>query len=62
MGMMDNIKNQAQQAMENNPDKVEELSDQAIQKAGDTADGATGGKFSEQIDGAEQQADGRIGE
>ncbi|WP_462288395.1 antitoxin [Nostocoides sp.] len=60
--MFDDIKGKAQDAMADHPDKVEGFSDQGIQKAGDLADGASGGKFGDQIDGAEQKADEAIGE
>ncbi|MFV0461123.1 MAG: antitoxin [Actinomycetales bacterium] len=61
-GMFDNIRDKASEAMANNPDKVEEVSDQVIERAGDAADKATGGKFTSQIDSAERQVDERIGE
>lgn len=62
MSMFDDIKGKAADALADNPDKVEELSDQGIQKAGDLAHGASGGKFGEQIDSAEQKADDAIGQ
>lgn len=62
MGMFDEIKDKVTQAAADNPDQVEQLSDQGIEKAGDAVDGATGGKFSGQIDSAQQAADERIGE
>lgn len=62
MSMFDDIKGKAADALADNPDKVEELSDQGIQKAGDLADGASGGRFGEQIDSAEQKADDAIGQ
>lgn len=60
--MFDNLKDKAAELIGQNPEKVEELSDQAIEKAGDAADSMTGGKFSEQIDAAQQKADEAIGE
>ena len=62
MGMMDNIRQQASEAMTEHADKVETVSDQAIQRAGHFADQKTGGKAGAQIDQAEQAADARIGE
>jgi hypothetical protein len=44
MGMFDEIKGKAEELLHGHSDKVEELSDQGIQKATDAADGATGGK------------------
>ena len=62
MGLFDSAKKKAEQLMRDNPDKVEELSDQAIDKAGDAVDSATDGKFSDQVDAAQQKADEAIGE
>ena len=62
MGLMDNARQKAQELANNNPDKVEQLSDQAIEKAGDAVDSKTGGKFSDKIDQAQQTADDRVGE
>jgi hypothetical protein len=45
-----------------NPEKVEEYSDQGIDKAGDALDGATGGKYAEQVDAGQEKADDAIGE
>jgi hypothetical protein len=42
-------------------DKGEQVSDNALDKAGDAADKATGGKHGDQIDKAEQTADTKIG-
>jgi hypothetical protein len=60
--MFDNLKDKAAELIGQNPEKVEELSDQAIDKAGDVADSMTGGKFSEQIDAAQEKADEAVGE
>lgn len=43
-------------------DKGEQLSDGALDKAGDAADERTGGKFDDKIDGARDAADKRIGQ
>ena len=43
-------------------DKGEQMSDDALQKAGDAVDDRTGGKFDGQLDKAEQAADDRIGQ
>ncbi|MGL4744848.1 MAG: antitoxin, partial [Dermatophilaceae bacterium] len=42
-------------------DKVEELSDQAIERGGDAVDSATGGKFAEHIDTAQAKGDEAVG-
>jgi len=62
MGLLDSAKEKAEQLMKDNPDKVEELSDQAIDKVGDAIDSATGGKFTDAIDTAKTKADEAIGE
>lgn len=60
--MFDNLKDKAQELLGQHADKVEEVSDQAIEKAGDAADSATGGKFADQIDSAKSAADGAVGD
>ncbi len=62
MSIFDSAKEKAKQLMADNADKVEELSDQAIDKGGDALDSATGGKFSDQIDAGQSKADAMIGE
>lgn len=62
MGLMDNARQKAQEMANNNPDKVEQLSDQAIERAGDAVDSKTGGKHADKIDQAQQAADGKIGQ
>lgn len=62
MSMFDDLKAKAQEAMEQNPDKVEEFSDMGIDKAGDAIDRLTGGKYGEQVDSAQEKADDAIGE
>lgn len=60
-GMFDNIRNKAEEAAANNPDKVEQLSDQGLDRAQSAADSATGGKHTDQITSAREQIDQRIG-
>ena len=62
MGLFDDVKKKATEFAEKNPDKLESISDQVIEKAGDAADQATGQKFSAQIDSAQEKADDAIGE
>ncbi|MCE1180227.1 MAG: antitoxin [Micrococcales bacterium] len=62
MSMFDNIKAKAEEILGQNQDKVEEISDQGITKAGDAVDNATGGKFQEQVDQGQQMADDYVGE
>jgi hypothetical protein len=62
MGMFDEAKQQAGKAAKDHPDQVEKASDQALQRGGDAADKASGGKYGDKIDKGEQAADQRIGE
>lgn len=64
MGYMnfDDLKKKAQDAAGDHPEQVEKFSDQAIDRGGDAADKATGGKYDGQIDKGQEQADQRIGE
>lgn len=43
-------------------EKGEQTSDAAVDKAGDTARTATGGKFDDKIDAGQDAADDRVGE
>ena len=45
-----------------NSDKGEQVSDGALDKAGDAADKATGGGHDEQIDKAREAADSKLGD
>ncbi len=62
MGFLDDAKDKISDLVHDNPDKVEDLSDQGIDRAGDALGGATGGKYAEQIDAGQEKADGAIGE
>ncbi len=62
MSFLDSAKEKLQQLAEDHPDQVEQLSDQAIERGGDFADSATGGKYAEHVDQAQVKADGAIGE
>ena len=62
MGMFDDIKKKATDFAEKHPDQVEKFSDEAIEKAGDVADKATGDKYADKIDTAQHKADDAIGE
>lgn len=57
MSMFDRARDAAQGFAESNPDKVEE----AIQRVGEEVDRRTGGRFSEQIDQAEQVVADQMG-
>jgi vacuolar-type H+-ATPase subunit H len=61
MGFLDDAKKKAEELAEQHPDQVEKLSDGAIAKAGGLIDGATGGKYDDQIKAAEKKADDAIG-
>lgn len=62
MNFFDSAKEKLQDLAGNNLEKVEELSDQAIERGGEAVDSATGGKFSEHIDTAQGKADEAVGE
>jgi hypothetical protein len=62
MGAFDNLGSKAAEFAAENSDQVEGVSDQVVEKVGDVVDGATGDKFSDQIDSAQEQADGFVGE
>jgi hypothetical protein len=62
MGFLDDAKDKISDLVNDNPEKVEEYSDQGIDKAGDALDGATGGKYAEQVDAGQEKADDAIGE
>jgi hypothetical protein len=62
VSIFDSAKEKVQQLAGDNPDKVEELSDQAIERGGDAIDSATGGKFAEHIDTAQAKGDEAVGQ
>ena len=45
-----------------NSEKGEQISDAAIDRAGDAASSATGGKFDDKLDAGEDAADRRVGD
>jgi hypothetical protein len=57
---IDDLKNKASDALSG--DKGEKASDAGLDKGGDAASRATGGKHDEQIDKGIDQADKRLGE
>jgi hypothetical protein len=61
MGFLDDAKKKAEELANEHPDQLEKLSDGAIGKAGGMLDGATGGKYTDKIDKAEDTADDSIG-
>lgn len=73
MGVFDNIKNKAEEVVgqdkvakaedlaAQHSDKVEQYSDQGLDFAADRADSATGGKYTDHIQGARDNVDARIG-
>ncbi len=58
MGLGD-LKSKASEALSS--DKVEQVSDQALDRVAKTAKKVTGGKFDEKIDSARDAADAKIG-
>ena len=61
MSIFDSAKEKLQQLAEDHPGKVEELSDQAVQHAGDALDRATDGRYADHVDTAQGKADDAIG-
>lgn len=57
---LDDLKNKATEALSS--DKVESVSDAALDKVADAAKAVTGGKFDGQIDAARDAVDDKIGE
>lgn len=69
MGVLDNIKNKAEELLgehsdkvDQHSDKVEQYSDQGLDMASDRIDTATGGKFGEHLETGRSAIDERIGE
>jgi MT0933-like antitoxin protein len=61
MSQFDNLRENAQEQLQQHGDQVEGVSDQGLDKGGDALDSATGGKFSDQIDQGQERADDAIG-
>ncbi|MFW5469900.1 antitoxin [Knoellia sp. CPCC 206435] len=61
MSFFDSAKEKAEGLAADNPDKLEEFSDQGLERGGDAADSASGGRFGEHIDQGQVAADERIG-
>lgn len=61
MSIFDSAKEKLQGLTETHGDQVESISDQAIERAGDLADGKTGGQYAGHVDTAQSAADGAIG-
>ncbi|HPB72000.1 MAG TPA: hypothetical protein PLX71_03380 [Phycicoccus sp.] len=59
MGFLDDAKEKVTQLVHDNPDKVEELSDQAIDKAGELA--AAKGVDADKVQAGKDFLDGKIG-
>lgn len=62
MSQFDGLADQANNLNQQHGDKVEGASDQAVQQAGDFAEGKAGGQHADKIDQAQQAADERIGD
>jgi hypothetical protein len=62
MGFLDDAKDKISDLVSDHPDKVEEYSDQGIDRAGDALDAATEGRYADQVDAGQQKADDAIGE
>jgi MT0933-like antitoxin protein len=62
VSFLDSAKEKLQELADDNPDQVEQLSDQAITHGGDAVDRVTGGKYAEHVDQGQVKADEAIGE
>ncbi|WP_392545189.1 antitoxin [Oryzobacter telluris] len=62
MGLLDDAKAKLEQLAHDNPEQVESISDQVIERGGDAVDQATGGKYAGQIDQGQAKADDAIGQ
>jgi hypothetical protein len=60
MSQFDNLRDQAEGQLSEHGDQVENLSDQGFEQAGDAAESATGGQYSDQIDQGQEQTDSGI--
>ena len=61
MSFLDSAKEKLQELADDNPDQVEQLSDQAITHGGDAVDRVTDGKYAEHVDQGQVKADEAIG-
>lgn len=62
MSQFDRLADKAGQLSEQHGDKIEGVTDQGIERAGDAIDEKTAGKFAGQVDQAQQQGDERVGD
>ena len=62
MSLFDDAKQKAEKAADSDPDQVEKVSDQAVERGGDAADHVTGDKYGDKVDTAHTKADEHVGE
>jgi len=62
MSQFDNLKDKAQDQLDQHPEQSEKMSDKGIEQGGDAADKATGGKFDDKLDKGQESLDDKIGE
>lgn len=66
MGMFDDMKNKAADLAGQHSDKLDGAADQAVERAGDTVDERTGGKYAEHVDTGQarvnEEIDRRMGQ
>ena len=60
MSMFDNLKDQALNLAKEHQDVVQNVAEQAAEKVGDAVDGATGGRFADQVDAVQAQAPDQV--
>lgn len=61
MGFLDDAKAKIEDLVQDNPDQVESISDQVIERGGDAVDQATDGKYADHVDTAQARGDEAIG-
>ena len=62
MGLLDDAKAKAAELANNNPDKLEQVSDQALDRAAQVADEKTGSQHTDKINQGRDFLDGKIGQ
>ncbi|HEX5511647.1 MAG TPA: antitoxin [Actinomycetales bacterium] len=62
MSEFDKIRDKAEEWAKDNPEKAEKYSDEGIQRAGDAADRATGGKHADKVREGEERLDDLVGD
>ncbi|MFP5346434.1 MAG: antitoxin [Actinomycetes bacterium] len=62
MSQFDNLRDKAEAWAKDHPEKAEQYSDSALERAAHAADKATGDRFKDQVEQARKKADDLVGE